>query len=384
MRYLYAICLSVFVFMSAHQSLDAYTVVVQPDISIDQNYVSDQNLYFASVRAWFGATYDKDVVSASYDQTIGGTIFGDMTLLGKNIVLQGESFGDVRMIADTVTVSGVVNKDLILIARHVVLAPGAIINGDTLILAHTVETHGQFLGKSQITASQIDITGSIVGPTTLTGSKISFLPGAKVVSDISYFSPQRAIVAPGVEIQKELNFNQIESIQQNDVVKRLFFAFISFWAIIKLIATLFVIFILTQLFRLFLQRIIDTVRVKKLRLFVTGIVSLIFIPLLIAILFATLVLIPVSIIALALFLIMIILLPAMSAIITASLYQTYVQKQPKVTASFNMSALSLVLLTFVGFVPYVGSTLVYLIYILAFGAMTQYLYEQVRRKKITI
>jgi hypothetical protein len=159
---------------------------------------------------------------------------------------------------------------------------------------------------------------------------------------------------------------------------------VSFWAIIKLIATLFVIFILTQLFRIFLQRIIDSVKVKKLSLFFTGIISFILIPVLIIILFGSLVLIPVSIIVAAIFVIMIILLPAMSAVITASLYQTYVQKQSKVTANFNISALALVVLTFFGFVPYVGGIIVYSVYALSFGAMTNYFYEQIRRKKINM
>jgi carbonic anhydrase/acetyltransferase-like protein (isoleucine patch superfamily) len=366
------------------QNAFAYEVKVQPDISIDQNFTSSVNLYLASLRTIFDSTYTNDVVSVSYDQTIGGTLFGDVTLIGKNIILKGESFGDVRIIADTVTISGVVNKDLIIIARKTLISPEAIVNGDTLVLAQTVDAKGQFLGQSQITASQINISGSVVGITTLTGSKISFMSGSKILSDLSYFSPQRAIVESGVEFQKELNFNQIQSIGQNDIVKKIFFAFVSFWAIIKLTATLFVIFILTQLFRVFLQRIIDIVRVKKATLLVTGIVSSFTIPLLILILFGSVVLIPVSIIVAAVFVIMIILLPAMSAVITASLYQIYVQKQSKVTVDFKISALALVFLTFLGFVPYVGSISIYVMYIISFGAMTYYLYEQVRRKKINL
>jgi hypothetical protein len=323
-------------------------------------------------------------VSVSFDQIIGGTIFGDVTLLGKNIALTGESFDDVRTVADTVTVSGVINKDLIIIARNVVIEPGAIINGDTLILAHTVDAQGQFLGQSQITASRISIAGSIVGPTTLTGSKITFTSSSKVLSDLSYFSPQRATIEPNAEIQKQLNFNQVESIKQNEVVKRLFFGFVSFWAIIKLIATLFVIFVLTHLFRVFVQRIIDAVRNKKIETFGIGVASVIGIPLLIVILFGSLVLIPVSIIVGCIFLIMLILLPAMSAIIGASFYQMYIQKQNKLTADFNVSALMLVLLTFVGFIPYVGSLIVYALYFIALGAMVRYLYEQVRRKNVKL
>jgi cytoskeletal protein CcmA (bactofilin family) len=384
MRYILAIFFSFLLVLSGVQSAFAYEVKVQPDISISENYISDQNLYLASLRTWFNSTYDKDLVSASYNQVVNGTIFGDVTLLGKNISLSGESFGDVRIIGDTITVSGVVNKDLILIARRVVITPEAIINGDTLILAQNVDALGQFLGKSQITASKINIAGSIVGPTVLTGSKVSFLSGAKVISELSYFSPQRAAIEAGVEIQKQPNYNQIETLKQNDVVKRLFFAFVSFWAIIKLIATLFVLFILTQLFRVFTQRIIDIVRFKKFLLIPIGLLSVICLPALVAILFVSLVLIPVSIIVGAVFTIMIILLPALSAIITAAFYQEHIQKQPKVTVDFGKSALALVLLTFAGFIPYVGSILVYIIYAVAFGATTYYLYEQVRRKKINI
>lgn len=384
MKYTYFMFLSMFAFLCATQNAFAYDVKVQPDISIDKNFISTGNLYLASLRTSFDSTYDNDVVSASYDQTISGTIFGDVTLLGKNIVLKGESFGDVRIIADTVTISGVVNKDLIIIARKVLVAPDAIVNGDTLILAQKVDAQGQFLGQSQITASQVVMSGSIIGMTTITGSKISFTSGAKILSDLSYFSPQRAVVEPGVEVQKQLNFNQIQSIEQNDIVKKIFFAFISFWAIIKLTATLFVIFILTQLSRVFLQRIVDIVRVKKASLFVTGIISSFTIPLFILILFGSVVLIPVSIIVAAVFVVMIILLPAMNAIIVASLYQTYVQKQTKIIVDFKISALALVALTFIGFVPYIGSTVTYLLYIVSLGAMTYYLYEQVRRKRINL
>lgn len=382
MKCIRAIFLAILVLMSVSQTASAYEVKVQPDISISENYISNQNLYLASLRTWFNTTFDKDIVSVAYEQTIAGSIFGDVTLLGKDITLKGESYDDVRIVGDIVVISGVVNKDLVIIARKVLISSDAIINGDTLILAQTVDVQGQFLGQSQITASSIDIHGSIVGPTTLTGSKITFASGAKVISEISYFSPQRAIIEQDVELQQQLNFNQIQSLQQNDVVKRLFFAFVSFWAVIKLIATLFVIFILIHLFKVFLQRIIDMITSQKIILFVTGITSFILIPILAIILFASLILIPVSIIVGSIFIIMIILLPAVSAIITAALYQTYVKKEPRVTADFNLSALALVFLTFIDFVPYLGAIVIYLVYVLSFGAMVLYCYEHIRRKKI--
>jgi hypothetical protein len=365
-------------------SASAYEVKVSPDISISENYISDDNLYMAGLKTWFNATHDRDVVSVAFDQIIQGTIFGDVTLLGNTIALRGEMFDDTRIVGNEIYVTGVTNKDLVIVANHVIIENGAIVNGDTLILANNVEVRGQFLGETQVTANKISVSGSLVGPTTLTSQKLTFNSGAKVISDLAYFSPQRAVIESNVEIQKPLNFNQIESIKQNDVVKKLFFGFVSFWSIIKLIATLFVIFILTHLFRIFSQRVVDIMGQKKWLTVLTGLLSFVLIPLVTIILFASLVLIPVSVILGLVFVIMIILLPAMSAIALGFLYQTHVQKKPRGIVEFNISALFLIVLTFVGFVPYVGSVIVYLLYTATFGAMVSYLYEQIRRKKVKL
>lgn len=362
----------------------AYELKVAPDISISENYISDNNLYLASVRTWFNATYEKDIVSVALDQTIQGTVFGDATLLGKTVSLSGESFGDVRVIADTVFISGVVNEDLIITARNIFISPEAIINGDTLILGHTVVAQGQFLGESQITASKITVQGSIVGPTTLTGTRIVFGAGSKVISEISYFSPQRAVIESGAIIQQQPSFNQVESITQNDVIKRLFFGFVSFWAIIKLIATLFVIFILTHLFRVFVQRIVESVKGTELKTLGIGAASLVGLPVLIVVLFGSLVLILVGVIVASVFVIMIMLLPALSSILLATFYQQYVQKKQKISVDFNLSALMLIYMTFVGFIPYVGGLFVYVMYIISFGALATFLYGHIRRKKINL
>lgn len=381
MKYLYTF-IFILLFSSIPFGVSAYELKVAPDVSISENYISDANLYIASLHTWFNSTYEKDIVSASVNQTISGVTFGDTTLLGKSIYITGESFGDVRIVGDTVYISGVVNKDLIIVGRHVEISSDAIINGDTLILANSADLKGQFLGNTQVTSNTVTISGTIIGQTIFTGSKIIFDSGAKINTDISYFSPQRAIINPGADIQKELNFNQIDSITQNDVIKKLFFAFVSFWAIIKLIATLFVLFILIHLFKIPVQKIIDRVNEKPLNTLLVGTGAFIGIPLSIVILFGSLILLPVSIIVLCIFVIMIMLLPAMSAIIATCFYQIYIQKHHKISLDFKLSALMIILLTFINFIPYVGNSIMYLLYLLSFGALTRYLYDIIRRKKI--
>lgn len=360
----------------------AYDLKVSPDVSVSENYVSESNLYIASLHTWFNSNYQKDIVSVSLAQTVGGTVSGDTTLFGKDINIISDSSGDVRAIGDTVYINGSTHKDLIIVARHVILGPNSSISGDTLILANTTELQGQISGKTQITSNKILISGSIAGQAALTASKIIFNSGSKVLSDISYFSPQKAIIAFGTDIQGQLNFNQIESIKQNDVIKRIFFGFVSFWAVIKLIATLFVVFILTHLFRVPVQRILEGLQYRKIQVFFIGIASLIGAPVLSIVLFGSLVLIPVAIIVSCIFLIMIMLLPALSSIISAYIYQKYIQKQNKININFKVAAIMVVILTLVGFVPYAGNILVYGLYVFSFGALTRYLYDMIRRRKI--
>lgn len=362
----------------------AYEVRMAPDISISENYISEDNLYLAGLHTWFNATYDRDVVSVALDQVIGGTIFGDVTLLGNDIAIQGEMFDDARIVGNEVRVSGVTNKDLVIVANKVVIESGAIVNGDTLMLANVVEANGQFLGETQITANKVFAGGSLIGHTTFTSQQLTFGASSKVIGDVAYFSPQRATIESGAEIQKPLNFNQIESIKQNDVVKKLFFGFVSFWSIIKLIATLFVIFILTHMFRVFSQHVADIADQKKWLTLMSGLLSFILIPIVTIVLFASLVLIPVSVILGLMFVIMIILLPAMSSIVLGHLYRTKIQGKSKTLVDFNTSALSLILMTFVGFIPYVGDPLTYLLYLATFGAMVTHFYEQIRRKRVQL
>ena len=66
----------------------------------------------------------------------------------------------------------------------------------------------------------------------------------------------------------------------------------------------------------------------------------------------------------------------------ACFYQIYIQKQNKINLDFKLSALMLVLLTFINFIPYIGNIVIYVLYLLAFGASVQYLYDIIRRKKI--
>lgn len=383
MKYFMSIFLYMVAILAPFQA-SAYELRIEPDVSVSENYISYENMYLAGLKTWFDATFEKDLVSVSWDQAIRGTIYGDTTLLGNHVSLEGETFDDTRIIANTVYISGVTNKDLVIVANNIYIDETAIVNGDSLMLANTVTIGGQHIGKTQITANNVSVKGKIIGPTTFTAQKITFKTGSKILSTISYFSPQRASVESGVDIEKELNFNQIESIRQNDVVKRLFFGFISFWLIIKLVATLFVIFILTQMFRVFSQRVSDIFEENKTLTAVTGFISFIFIPMIVILLFATLVLIPVSIIIAFIFGIMIILLPAAAAIILSQMYQRHVLKRDKSSVEFNSAALALVFLTFFGFVPYVGNPIVYLLYIISFGAMTRYLYEQIRRKRIKL
>lgn len=362
---------------------EAFELKVDPDISITkETELTNQNLYMAGLRTWFDASLEQDIVSIAWEQVVGGTIFGDVFLFGDTVSLTGEYFDDVRVVANTVFVSGVTSQDLVITARTIVLEEGAIINGNTLLLANSVFVKGKILGQAQITANNVEVSGSITSLSTITAQRLSVTNTANIVSEISYFSPQRAFIDSGATIQRELNFNQIESLTQNDIIKRVFFAFVSFWSIIKLIATLFMIFILTQLFRVFSQRVIDIVYVQKFYSILIGIVSIVAIPILIFILFASLVLIPIAFILLFVFGIMLIMLPAISAIIIASIYQRYVQKIQKVTVDFNMSALAFILLTFIGFLPFIGGFVTYVVYLASIGAVCTYIYEQVRRKKV--
>jgi len=360
----------------------AFSMQTAPDISVNNESIIDENLYLLGGNVNFNKTFDEDLITVAGRSFISGAVFGDILSISGDAFFSGEAFGDTRIVGNKVVITGNTNKDLIAIGSQVSTEETAILNGKTLIVAGEVYLHGQVLDDLKIVAGKVNINAEILGDVEITAQRVSIGPKAQINGDFVYFSPKRADVSSDAKIKQRFVYNQTETLQENSFVKRAVVNFVTFWSVIKFLATLFTAFILIFVFRMFSQRTSFLATKKMGKSILVGLFSIVFIPIISAVLFASLFGMPIAIILFLLYLIAVLLTGPVSGIVLGYYIQKLNKKVKKKEVDFNSTALAIILLTFLYFIPIVGSILRAFFVILSFGAMVLYYFEIVTIKKV--
>lgn len=361
----------------------AFTLKTAPDVYLDNDYFIEDNLYILSGNLDFNKTIDEDVFIISGNSNIKGAIFGDLQTISVKNFLNGEVFGDARLIGGETIITGNTNKDLLVISAKVKTEKDSILNGKTLIVGGQVHLDGQVLDDLKIIAGNVYINAEILGDLEITSQNITVGDGADIKGEFLYFAPQRAEIKSGARISNRPVYNQIEAIKENSFIKTTVLNFISFWTVIKFLANLILAFILVFIFKVFAHRV-SLLATKKLGISVlVGLLSLILIPVIIVILFASLFGIPIAVIILLIYLVLMILTPSVSGIILGYFMQKKFNKGKKLEINYNFTALGIIILTFLFFIPYLGSVLKLFFLVISMGAMVVYYYELIIKRKKT-
>jgi hypothetical protein len=373
--------LTVFALFAFPLITNAFSLEYAPNVSIDKERVFEENAYILGADIQFDNTLDNDLIAVSGKNTLSGTIFGDLLSVAGEHILEGEVFGDARFIGPKVDINGSTNKDLIVVSADFTTQEKTVINGETFIVANSVNLKGKVLDNIKIIANNVFIDAEILGNTEITAQKVSFGDSSKISGELVYFSPEPAEISSGAFMSAQPIYNQIQKIDQTDFVKRTVLNFVAFWSIIKFLATLFTAFILVYVFRKFSQEISfsATERFGKSLLF--GALSLPIFIIAIFILFASLFGIPLAILISFFYIGAWMLVPAVSGIIAGYLIRRKFNKQKRPQIDFNSTALGVVLLTFIYFIPFVGGFIKFVMTILSLGTMILYWSEIIRLKK---
>lgn len=363
-------------------SASAFTVQSAPDINISGDQIIEDNLYLLGGNINFDNTLDNDLVVISGQSNIKGVVFGDAQIISGSTIFSGEVFGDARILSSEVNISSNTNGDLVIIAGKVFFNENSILNGDTIIVAGEVNLQGKVLGDLKIVAGKVNIGAEISGNTEITTQKLNINSSTNVTGDFLYFSPEKANVMDGSYLGENFIYNQIESIGENEFIKRTLLSFISFWSIIKFLATLFTAFVLVFVFRVFSQKTSEIAVSQMPKAFLIGLLSILLIPIASLILFASLFALPISIIIFLIYIMVLLLTPAISGMIVGYLINKYFRKNIKLEVDFNSAALGVIVLTFVYFIPYVGGVLRTFFIFLSFGSVMLYYFDYlITRKK---
>jgi hypothetical protein len=371
----------IFVLLVSPTSSFAFVLQSNPDIDIVQESDISENLYLLGFDIDFNNFFENDLALIGGSTKIDGAIFGDLLSIGGETHLAGEIFGDSRLIGGDVIITGNTTGDLVVVGGKVSTEENAILNGDTFIVAGEVWLEGEVLDDIRIIAGEVHVKARFLGNVEITSQKVFIEDGTEVNEKFIYFAPNRAQMGSDIKIKSRIDYNQIQSINENQLIKKTILSFISFWSVIKFLATLFTAFILVYVFRIFSQRVSFLAINKFWKAFFLGIFSILLIPIATIILLASLFAMPIAGILFFSYLILLILVPPVSGIILGHYIQRLRNKGKKVEIDFVSTALGIVILTFLYLIPIAGPIIRTIFTILTFGAMVMYYSNMITLKK---
>jgi len=199
MKYLLSVAL---LFLSIPLATYAGPVIRTGDtVTLSDNQTVGGDLYlFGGVISSLAAISD-DTYAVGGGITIDGSVASDVSLLGGTVEVLGPVGDDVRIIGGRVIIGDDVGGDVAIFGGEVTILPRAKINGDILFYGGSLDVEGSVHGSVLAKGERIRINGPIDGSITATAfTSLTLGANAKVLGAVTYQSPHEMVRALDSEI----------------------------------------------------------------------------------------------------------------------------------------------------------------------------------------
>ena len=169
--------------------------------SVTRGGTVKEDIYLAGGTVNLTAVAEGDVVAAGGNVTVGNEIKGDVILAGGSVTIRGKVHDDVRAAGGSVTLDAEVGDDALLAGGNVILAPATRIEGRAWLAGGRLDIAG-WLGKElKAAGGRIVITAEVMGDAMLAGDDIEIQPTAVIHGNLRYMSPKAAVIDKAAKIE---------------------------------------------------------------------------------------------------------------------------------------------------------------------------------------
>lgn len=346
-------------------------------ISEDEKNLSDLYLFGSTILV--EAPVANDLVAAGGTVSIDNSITGGLLTAGGTLNLKGNTGSSVRAAGGTIIVEGTTARDLVLAGGTIDIAESAVINGDLIVVGGQINMRGSVNGKAIINGGQVNINGKINKQFEGQIERLTLGPNAVIGGNLSYSSPQKAVISQGAEINGEEVFKKTE--RRRDSSNN-YTGFITAFAVYKLLADIIISLLAIYFFGGFLYRLYSQSAVKEpFKNSIYGLIFVIIVPIISLLLLALLWLSA----AVFLFYILILIITALFAKIFLGwlIVRWWYQRDKKAyTLDWKAAVIGPILAGLIGLIPVLGWLLLALIYLITAGAVIQSALNTARTQRL--
>ena len=330
----------------------------------------DDDLYLAGGQVDLYANVAGDAVVAGGQLHLEGDIGADVIAAGGSIDLRGAVGDDARLAGGDLRVSGRIGDDLVAAGGRIHLSPVAAVGGRAWVSAGEVRIDGEVSDELRASGGRIVISGSVNGDVELWAEDIIIEETAMISGSLRYTSAHEAAIAEGARIDGEVVHTPVE-VDIGPVIAGAVFA-----GLFLLLSFILAAVVLYLLFPDFSVRVSESVGQAPWQSLAIGLGVFIGAPLLIVVLFSTVLGVWLALVLLATYLVVL-----LAGYFIGAFYlgQAGLQRVRKSEAGRAARATALALAIFalavINLVPLLGGLVNWAVLLAGTGALGRHMYR---------
>ncbi len=351
------------------------------------------NVYAAGGEVTINAIINGDLIVAGGHVTVNDSLRDDGIVAAGEIVINGVAGNDLRVFGGEIRISKDVYGDLVISGGEVTINEGVTVWGDLIIAGGEVNSfanvkgnvkvaggelklRGQFDGKLDARAGELYLDAIVAGPSVIAAEDLALGADARFSENVRYWNAEGKVNFDGHLVNNATAVFDKELKSEMDFewnMKKMAWMLTLF----RIISGLVLVTLLILLFGRFFDRNAGEIRSSMGSYLGIGLLLFLGLPLASAVAFGTVIGIPLGVVGFALFLILIILANALTAVVAA--YEVKKVRQEKWSAA-SMIGISIALfaaLRLLDMVPVAGSLINFALAAIAVG----YVIRNTRKKK---
>lgn len=147
-----------------------------------------------------GTRFESEALLAGFDISNAASAAQDLWLFANSVRQDGVAEQDARILAKSAVVDGAVGQNLQIYAQAAQLTTNAVVAGDLLLFGNTLVCEGKVGGNAWLSGREITLSGTYGGRVRVSAETLRVSPGTRIAGDFVYTTPTPFAIPPGVEI----------------------------------------------------------------------------------------------------------------------------------------------------------------------------------------
>ncbi len=341
-------------------------ITVNADETIDGNY------YFLSDKVVINGNINGDLIGVAENLEVNGRVEGDIIAVVSDFNFSGEVVGNIRLIGNSVNIKGVVGRNVNLLGLNVFLSNTSQVNWDAMILAGDLDMRSKINGSLYALINTGFLNGEIKRDVNMLvrgeEEPLTLGENLKIGNNLYYRANNKAVIAEDSSISGNIEFKELPKQTNIQFVWSLIF---------KILATTLLALFLIHLFKKPLYQGSENISKSPGFSLLWGSFFVIVLPILLIILFLTIVGFHLALFLTSLWLAVFLMSKIIFAYFIGRFLLNRIIRKPKTKAIWKL--IFGIIITWMLFaLPFIGSFLVFIAILFGSGAFLLYLKKLIK------